>query len=49
MRVRAMLDVGNLTNSSTVLLQNNTYGANWLRPTYIMPGRLLKPSFEITF
>ena len=49
LRVRAMLDVGNLTNSSTVLLQNNTYGANWLRPAYIMPGRLLNLSIEVTF
>jgi hypothetical protein len=49
MRFRAMLDVGNLTNSSTVMLQNNTYGANWLRPAYIIPGRIFKPSIEMTF
>jgi hypothetical protein len=49
MRIRAMLDVGNLTNASTVLLQNNTYGANWQRPTYILPGRIFKPSVEVTF
>ena len=48
-RVRAILDVGNLLNASTVLLQNNTYGNNWLRPSYIMPGRLFKPTVEITF
>jgi len=48
-RIRAMLDMGNLTNSSTVLLQNNTYGANWLRPAYIIPGRIFKPSIEVTF
>jgi hypothetical protein len=48
-RLRAILDVGNLPNASTVLLQNNTYGNNWLRPSYIMPGRLFKPSIEMTF
>jgi Carboxypeptidase regulatory-like domain len=48
-RIRAMLDVANLTNASTVLLQNNTYGANWQRPSYILPGRLFKPSIELTF
>jgi hypothetical protein len=48
-RVRAILDVGNLLNGSTVLLQNNTYGLNWLRPAFILPGRLVKPTVEITF
>ncbi len=49
LRIPAMLDVANLTNASTVLLQNNTYGANWQRPSYILPGRLFKPSVEVTF
>jgi hypothetical protein len=44
-----MLDIGNALNASTVLLQNNTYGSNWLRPAYIVPGRLLKPTVDITF
>lgn len=48
-RIRAILDIGNLFNASSVLLQNNTYGNNWLRPAYIMPGRLFKPTVEITF
>jgi hypothetical protein len=48
-QLRAILDVGNLLNASTVLLQNNTFGNNWLRPSYIMPGRLFKPSVELTF
>ena len=48
-RVRAILDVGNLLNSSGVLLQNNAYGVNWLRPSYIMPGRLFKPTLEMRF
>ena len=49
LRIRAMLDVASLTNASTVLLQNNTYGANWQRPSYILRGRLFKPSVELTF
>jgi hypothetical protein len=44
-----MLDVGNVLNASTVLLQNNTYGNNWLRPSFIIPGRLLKPSVQVDF
>jgi hypothetical protein len=48
-RLRAILDVGNVMNSSAVLLQNNTYGVNWLRPSYIMPGRLFKPTLEMRF
>ena len=49
LQVRGILDVGNLFNASAVLLQNNTFGTNWLRPSYIMPGRLFKPTVEITF
>jgi hypothetical protein len=48
-RIRAIADFGNVLNSSTVLLQNNTYGTNWLRPSYIMPGRLFKPTVEVSF
>jgi hypothetical protein len=48
-RIRAILDIGNLLNASPVLLQNNTYGANWLRPGFILPGRLIKPTVEMTF
>ncbi len=47
---RLIADMGNLLNASTVLLQNNTYSTTgWLRPTYIMPGRLFKPTVEMTF
>lgn len=48
-RFRGMLDIGNALNASTVLLQNNTYGSAWLRPSYILPGRLFKPSIQIDF
>jgi hypothetical protein len=48
-QARAIVDIGNLFNSSPVLLQNNTFGQNWQRPAYILPGRILKPSVEIRF
>jgi hypothetical protein len=48
-RVRAIADLGNLLNANTVLLQSNTYGTNWLRPSYIVPGRIFKPTIEVTF
>lgn len=49
MRVRALLDVANLFNANSVLVLNTTYGANWLRPTYVLPGRLIKPTVQIDF
>jgi hypothetical protein len=48
-RLRLNLDLANALNSSAVLLQNNTYGTNWLRPSYILPGRLIRPSVQIDF
>jgi len=48
-RIRGMVDVGNLFNASTVLLQNNTFGANWLRPAFILPGRIVKPAVQVDF
>jgi hypothetical protein len=48
-RVRFLLDVANLLNSSAILTLNTTYGTNWLRPTYILPGRLIKPTVQIDF
>jgi hypothetical protein len=48
-RIRGLLDIGNLLNASTVLLQNNTYGPNWQQPTFIMPGRLIKPAVQVDF
>ena len=47
--VRMLLDVANALNANPVLLQNNAYGPNWLRPTYILPGRVFKPTVEVTF
>jgi hypothetical protein len=48
-RIRGILDLGNVLNASTILLQNNTYGPNWQRPTFIMPGRLIKPAVQVDF
>jgi hypothetical protein len=49
LRARLILDIANALNGNTVLVQNNTYGVNWLQPTYILPGRLIKPTIEINF
>jgi hypothetical protein len=49
MRIRALLDVANLFNSNAVLVLNTTYGGNWQRPTYVLPGRLIKPTVQIDF
>jgi hypothetical protein len=49
LRGRVTLDVGNLMNASMVTVHSNTYGANWLRPSNIFPGRVVKPGFQIEF
>ncbi len=44
-RFRASVDLYNALNSSAILTQNTTYSTTnsaWLRPTSIMPGRLVK-------
>jgi Carboxypeptidase regulatory-like domain len=48
-RFRAMVDLYNAFNVNTVLLMNNTYGPEWQRPTYILPGRLLKVGAQVNF
>ena len=48
-RIRLILDIANALNANPVLLQNNTYGGNWLNPTYILPGRIIKPTVQIDF
>src|SRR5262249_4935520 len=48
-RVRALLDLANLFNTNNVLVLNTTYGSNWQRPTYVLPGRLIKPTVQIDF
>jgi hypothetical protein len=41
-RLQANIDVYNAGNASSVLGINTTFGANWLRPTSILQGRLVK-------
>jgi hypothetical protein len=48
-RLLASLDAFNLFNSSDILTLNNAVGPNWLRPTQILPGRLMRFSAQLTF
>jgi outer membrane receptor protein involved in Fe transport len=48
-RLRANVDLYNLFNANPVLTHNNTYGARWLQPQYILPGRMLKISAQVNF
>jgi hypothetical protein len=41
-RLQANVDVYNAGNASSILGINTTYGSNWLRPTSILQGRLVK-------
>ena len=47
--VQGMVDVYNTLNASPILSLNTTYGANWLRPTEILNGRLVKFGARIEF
>ena len=49
MRGRLTLDLANILNANAVLVQNNTYGANWLRPAFSLQARLIKPGIQIEF
>jgi hypothetical protein len=41
-RLQANLDLYNAGNSSSILSINTAYGSNWLRPTGVLQGRLIK-------
>ena len=41
------VDLYNAFNSSAIQGQNNTFGVNWLKPTSILQGRLLKLSTQV--
>ena len=47
-RARANMDVYNALNSSSVLLQNDTFG-DWQRPTEILIARFVKFSVQFDF
>jgi hypothetical protein len=48
-RLQLMLDVYNALNKSAVLAYNQTYGPEWLRPTDVLQGRLVKFGGQLTF
>ncbi len=48
-RLRAMLDLFNVFNANTITLEQPGFGANWLNPQAIMPGRLVKFAFQLDF
>ena len=47
--LRAMFDIFNVFNANTVTMEQPAYGANWLQPQVIMPGRLAKFAFQLDF
>jgi outer membrane receptor protein involved in Fe transport len=49
LRLEGQFDVYNLTNANPVLAQNNTYGAAWLQPTAILPGRTVKFGVQVDY
>jgi hypothetical protein len=48
-RIQPQLDLYNLFNANPVTNLNTRYGASWLQPVYILPGRLLKLGVELNF
>tara|TARA_B100001123_G_scaffold449080_1_gene612881 strand:- start:27537 stop:30554 length:3018 start_codon:yes stop_codon:yes gene_type:complete len=46
---RAMFDIFNVFNANTVTMEQPAYGADWLAPQVIMPGRLAKFAFQLDF
>ena len=51
-RIRASVDLYNAFNSNAILTLNTTYSTTsnvWLRPTSIMPGRLIKFGATLDF
>ena len=48
-RIQGQVDVYNALNRSSVLTVNTRYGASWLRPLQILPGRIVKFGAQLTF
>jgi Carboxypeptidase regulatory-like domain len=48
-RLQANVDIYNAGNASSILSNNLTYGQNWLRPTGILQGRLVKFGAQFDF
>jgi hypothetical protein len=47
--IQANMDVYNAPNVDTILNQNNTYGALWLKPSSILQARFFKFSVQLQF
>ena len=47
--IQGMFDIYNVINASPILSLNTTYGPNWLRPTEILNGRLIKFGAQLDF
>ena len=48
-RFRAMFDLYNVLNANAVMAEQPAFGADWLAPVVIMPGRLAKFAFQLDF
>jgi hypothetical protein len=48
-RVQANVDLYNAANAGSILSINTTYGPNWLRPTNVLQGRLLRFGGQLDF
>ena len=48
-RLQLMVDVYNALNKSPVIAYNTTFGPEWLRPTDVLQGRLVKIGGQFTF
>ena len=48
-RLRAMFDIYNVFNGNTVTIEEYGFGANYLNPLVIIPGRLAKFAFQFDF
>jgi hypothetical protein len=48
-RLQANLDLYNVANAGSILSINTTYGPNWLRPTNVLQGRLLRFGGQLDF
>jgi hypothetical protein len=48
-RIQANVDLYNAANAGAILSINTTYGPNWLRPTNVLQGRLLRFGGQVDF
>ena len=48
-RIRAWVDLYNVFNANTILGVNGQYGVNYLAPTIVLGGRLLKFGTQLDF